>query len=58
MKREAVEMTDWAKPGKAKGAFPGFAQSLEIAEAIPTFPQHDDGGLPLQAQKRKQRKEP
>ena len=38
-------MTDWAKPGKAKSAVPGFAQSLEIAKAIPTFPQHGDGDL-------------
>ena len=51
MTSEAVEMTDCAKPGKAKSAFPPFAQSLEIAKAIPTFPQHGDGDLPPKEQK-------
>ena len=56
MTSEAVEMTDCAKPGKAKNAFPPFAQSLEIAKAIPTFPQHGDGDLPPKEQKTKSKK--
>jgi transposase InsO family protein len=36
---EPVEMTAGGKPGNPKPGFPPFPPSLEIAHAIPTFPQ-------------------
>jgi hypothetical protein len=38
-KKRAVEMTGYGKRGKPKTGFPRFPQPLEIAVAIPTFPQ-------------------
>ena len=38
-KKRAVEMTGHGKRGKPKAGFPCFPQPLEIAGAIPTFPQ-------------------
>jgi len=38
-KKRAVEMTSYGKRGKPKAGFPRFPQPLEIAVAIPTFPQ-------------------
>ena len=32
-------MPDGGKPGNPKAGFPPFPPSLEIADAIPTFPQ-------------------
>jgi hypothetical protein len=37
--KRAVEMTGYGKRGKPKAGFPRFPQPLEIAVAIPTFPQ-------------------
>jgi hypothetical protein len=37
--RKAVEMTVRGKPGKPTAGFPLFPPPLEIAVAIPTFPQ-------------------
>ena len=34
-----MEMTRGGKPGKPKAGFPRFSTRLEIAFAIPTFPQ-------------------
>jgi len=34
-----MEMTRPGKPGKPKAGFPTFPARLEIASAIPTFPQ-------------------
>jgi hypothetical protein len=41
-KKRAVEMTGYGKRGKPKAGFPRFPQPLEIALAIPTFPQPRD----------------
>jgi hypothetical protein len=37
--KRTVEMTGYGKRGKPKAGFPRFPQPLEIAVAIPTFPQ-------------------
>jgi len=39
IRKEPVEMTVDGKPGNPKSGFPPFPPSLEIAAAIPTFPQ-------------------
>ena len=38
-KKRALEMTGYGKREKSKAGFPRFPQPLEIAVAIPTFPQ-------------------
>ena len=52
----AVEMPGRGKRGKPNGGFPRFPQPLEIAVAIPTFPQRRRVRLFLS--KPKPRKEP